>query len=92
MSKLGDYAREILLGGLPAALDLGRMAGTATSDTRPEQTAPSPKVEDRDTSQPVKPASVFADVPMRTWIIAGVGGAVALGLLFFAMRGAARIR
>lgn len=86
MSKLGDYAIAILQGGLPAALDQGKSAGLSTGDTRPEQTPPSPKVEDRDTSNPIKPVNVLDFMTPTTWIIAGVGTVVVVAVMFVAFR------
>lgn len=92
MSKLGPLAEAFLRGGLPAALDYGKSAGAATSDNRPEQIAPSPKVEDRDTSTPSKPVSVLDHMGAKEWAIAAVGGVVVITVLYFAIRGAARIK
>lgn len=92
MSKLGAFAEAILRGGLPAALDQGRSAGTATGDTKPEQTAPRATIVDRDTSSPVKPTSVLDHFTAKEWTIAAVGGVVVITVLFFAIRGAARIK
>lgn len=93
MSKLGAYAEAILLGGLPAALDVGKTAGTSLSDKRPEKTPPSPKVEDRDTSQPPpRDTSILDHMSAKQWVIAGVGLAVVGVLMFYALRGAARAR
>lgn len=92
MSKLGNYALAILAGGLPAALDQGKSAGLATGDTKPEQTPPSPKVEDRDTSRPIPSTNVLDFMGPTQWAIAAVGGVVVITVLFFAIRGAARIK
>lgn len=93
MSKLGAYAEAILLGGLPAALDVGKSGGTKLSDSKPEQSPPSPKVEDRDTSQPPpRDTSILDHMSAKQWVIAGVGLVVVGTLMFYALRGAARIR
>lgn len=86
MSKLGQFAESILVRGLPSTLDT-LSSSLKGGDTKPEQTPPSPKVEDRDTSSPVKPVSVLDHMGAKEWVIGGVGLVVAGVLLYFAFKG-----
>jgi hypothetical protein len=85
MSKLSDYARAILAGGLPAALDMGSRAGAAQGDNRTEQIAPSGTIQDRDNAAPVS-TSILAHVTGKEIAIAAAGLIVVGAVLFVTIR------
>lgn len=76
-----DYAKAILSGGLPQVLDLGTPAGNAQGDTRPEYTAPSGTVVDRDTATAGRSSPIVA-LDGKT-IAIGVGAVFLVGAILF---------
>jgi hypothetical protein len=82
MAKASDYIRAILAGGLPAALDYGPAAGTATGDAGAasgegvETTAPEPSARD---FEPLTAARDALATLTQTQILTGT--AVVLGVL-----------
>lgn len=81
MASISEYTKAILIGGLPAALDLGSSAKNQQGDTRTEQTAPAGTVVDQDT------ATVRVPVITPTMIAIGVGTLVVVtGILFLSFR------
>lgn len=72
MSKLSDYGKALLAGGLPAVLDYGTKAGAKQGDTKPETTAPTATIKDVDTSAPRETSIVGHITPKE--IAIGVAG------------------
>lgn len=82
MSQLSDYARAILTGGLPAALDLGSSAGAKQGDARTERVAPAGTIQDRDTQvKPVETSVIDFLGPKE--IAIGVAGLLVVGAFMF---------
>lgn len=81
MSKLSGYFNAILKGGLPAALDYGKAAGTKQSDTGVEKEAPSGTARDQDTAKAAAPPANFVAQLDAKSIMIGVAGLVVGGLV-----------
>lgn len=82
--NLGDYAKAILRGGLPAILDSPAASPTAQGDTRPEQTPPAGTNRDVDSAvSAAKASDVTIFTPKN--IAIGVGGLIVLGLVVWAV-------
>ncbi len=79
----GDYAKAILAGGLPAALDLGSKAGTKQQDNGVERTPPTAGVTSRDTATQAMPTKVnpLQLLDGRTILIGVAGAIVVIGVL-----------
>lgn len=89
MSSLSDYARALLQGGLPAALDVGTSGGAKTGDSKPETVKPAGTLADRDTSAPANSITSFV-TPKE--IMIGVAGLIVVGaILYISIRAANRI-
>jgi hypothetical protein len=82
MGTLSDYAKAILVGGIPAAVDLGSKAGNLQGDKRTEQVAPSGTLQDRDTNAPVKSASVVDFITGKE-IAIGAAGLLVVGVVLY---------
>lgn len=82
MGTLSDYARAILTGGIPAAVDVGLAAGNKQGDNRTERIAPSGTLQDRDTQvAPVKTSIV--DFITGKEIVIGVAGLLVIGAVLY---------
>ena len=87
MSKFSDYARAVLLGGIPAAVDLGVSAGTKQGDGKPEQTAPATTIKDKDTSTASLPKANPLEFLDAKTVLIGIGGAILVaGVLFLSLK------
>lgn len=84
MSKITDYAKAILAGGLPAALDLGSSAGAKQGDGRTERIAPAGTLQDRDREIAPVQTSVIDHITGKE-IAIGAAGLIIVGAFMYAV-------
>ena len=75
-----DYVEALLRGGLPEVVDTGRQ-GSAQGDTRPEQTAPTGTVRDRESFAQVTSNLATTLSDYAPYLL--VAGVLVVGLVLF---------